>query len=136
MHRAIKRVISKQKITDIDIFGVGEHISMTERRADEASRDVEKWLKCKYMQAKVGQVFTGIISSVAGFGLFVELDDIFIEGLIELRDLKDDYYLYDEVAVQLKGKASGKTYKLGDKIEVLLAGVNLEKRQISLVLSS
>lgn len=134
VHRAIKRVIAGKKPLQIDLSGICENISMTERRADEASRDVEKWLKCEYMQGKLGQNFTGVISGVASFGMFVELSDTFVEGLVLMRDLKDDYYIYDETTVSLKGRASGKTYKLGDKIEVLLASVNLEERQIGLVL--
>ena len=87
------------------------------------------------MQLHIGKTFTGVISGVASFGMFVELEDTFVEGLVLMRDLKNDYYLYDETTVSLKGRASGKIYKLGDKIEVLLAGVNLEERQISLTLS-
>ena len=71
---------------------MGAHLSMTERRADDASRDVEQWLKCEYMRDKVGESFSGVISGVAGFGLFVELTEIFVEGLVSVRDLKEDYF--------------------------------------------
>lgn len=134
VHREIKQIIAGKKPKIKNINQITEHISMTERRADEASRDVEKWLKCEYMQSKIGQEFSGVISGVASFGMFVELGETFIDGLVAMRDLKDDYYTYDETSVSLRGRASGKTYKLGDEISVLLAGVNLEERQISLVL--
>jgi ribonuclease R len=135
VHREIKQILKGKKTQVKNIVEITEHISMTERRADEASRDVEKWLKCEYMQSKIGQSFEGVISGVASFGIFVELGGTFIDGLVAMHDLKDDYYIYDEVSVSLTGRASGKTYKLGDKVEVLLAGVNLEERQISLVLN-
>jgi ribonuclease R len=134
VHREIKQILSGKKPKIKNINQITQHISMTERRADEASRDVEKWLKCEYMQSKIGQEFSGVISGVASFGIFVELGGTFIDGLVAMRDLTDDYYIYDEASVSLKGRASGKVYKLGDKIDVLLASVNLEERQIGLVL--
>ena len=136
VHRGIKRILAKKKAQDIDIGAIGEHISMTERRADEASRDVEKWLKCEYMQSRVGQTFSGVISSIANFGIFVELENLFIEGLVSLRDLNDDYYIYNENNISLTGRASGKSYKLGDEIKVLIAKVDLEDRQITLVINA
>lgn len=134
VHRAIKRAILKKSNCKRDMVTIGKHISMTERRADDATRDVEKWLKCEYMASKVGQGFSGIIASVTSFGLFVELDNIFVEGLILLRDLKNDYYLYDESKMSLIGSKSGKGYKLGDKVNVILVSVSLDERRISLVI--
>ena len=79
----------------------GKHCSMTERRADEATREVVAWLKCEYMQDKLGQVFAGTISAVTGFGIFVELDDIYVEGLVHVTSLKNDYYTFDAVKHRL-----------------------------------
>ena len=112
---------------------LGVHLSMTERRADDASRDVEQWLKCEYMSDKVGDNFSGVISGVAGFGLFVELSDVFVEGLISVRDLRDDYYAFDDVHHQLKGERNAKIYRLGDKINVKIASVNLDDRKIEFI---
>jgi ribonuclease R len=114
---------------------MGQHLSMTERRADDASRDVEQWLKCEYMRDKVGEEFSGVISGVAGFGFFVELTDIFVEGMIALRDLKDDYYVYDDIHHQLKGQRTGKIFRLGDIVEVKLASVSLDDRRIGFSLA-
>ena len=112
---------------------LGLHLSMTERRADDASRDVEQWLKCEYMREKVGENFHGVISGVAGFGLFVELSEVFVEGMISIRDLKDDYFIFDDVHHQLKGQNSGKIYRLGDMIKVKVASVNLDDRKIDFI---
>ena len=112
---------------------MGTHLSMTERRADDASRDVEQWLKCEYMRDKVGDSFSGVISGVAGFGLFVELSDIFVEGLVRVRDLKEDYFNFDDIHHQLKGQRGGKIYRLGDTIKVKVASVNLDDRKIEFV---
>jgi ribonuclease R len=108
----------------------GEHLSMTERRADVASRDVEQWLKCEYMRDKVGETFNGVISGVAGFGIFIELTDVFVEGMIAMRDMKDDYYIFDDIHHQLKGERTGKVYQLGDTIKIQIASVNLDDRQM------
>ena len=115
---------------------IGSHLSMTERRADDATRDVEQWLKCEYMRDKVGQEFSGVISGVAGFGLFVELSEIFVEGMVSVRDLKDDYYVYDETHHQLTGEKGGKIFRLGDMIEVKVASVSLDDRKIDFIISS
>ena len=136
VHRAIKRVLKKQaRSPSKRMSEMGEHLSMTERRADDASRDVEQWLKCEYMRDKVGEEYSGVISGVAGFGFFVELSDIFVEGMIALRDLKDDYYVYDDIHHQLKGQRAGRVFRLGDSIKVQIASVSLDERRISFVLS-
>jgi ribonuclease R len=134
VHRAIKRVLSnKHRERSNKMVELGAHLSMTERRADDASRDVEQWLKCEYMRDKVGESFNGVISGVAGFGLFVELTEIFVEGLISVRDLKEDYFIYDDVHHQLKGQRGGRIYRLGDLIKVKVASVNLDDRKIEFV---
>ena len=134
VHRAIKRALSnKHRERSNKMVELGAHLSMTERRADDASRDVEQWLKCEYMRDKVGESFNGVISGVAGFGLFVELTEIFVEGLISVRDLKEDYFTYDDVHHQLKGQRGGRIYRLGDLIKVKVASVNLDDRKIEFV---
>ena len=131
VHRAINRVIDKKsRKPSKKMHETGEHLSMTERRADVASRDVEQWLKCEYMRDKVGETFNGVISGVAGFGIFIELTDVFVEGMIAMRDMKDDYYIFDDIHHQLKGERTGKVYQLGDTIKIQIASVNLDDRQM------
>ena len=114
--------------------GFGEHCSMTERRADDATRDVQLWLKCEYLRERVGDVFSGIVSSVTGFGLFVELRDLYIEGLIHISSLPGDYYRYDAAHQQLVGERSGRTFRLGGKVTVQVARVDLDDKRIDLEL--
>ncbi len=134
VHRAINRVLDKKKRKPSKkMVETGVHLSMTERRADDASRDVEQWLKCEYMRDKVGETFNGVISGVAGFGIFIELTDVFVEGMIAMRDMKDDYYIFDDIHYQLKGERTGKTYQLGDNIKIQVASVNLDDRQMVFV---
>ncbi|MBT3186847.1 MAG: ribonuclease R [Candidatus Thioglobus sp.] len=131
VHRAIKRVLNKNKRKPSKkMIETGVHLSVTERRADDASRDVEQWLKCEYMRDKVGDTFNGIISGVAGFGIFIELTDVFVEGMIAMRDMKDDYYIFDDIHHQLKGERTGKVYQLGDTIKIQVASVSLDDRQM------
>lgn len=131
VHRAIKRVLNKNKRKPSKkMIETGVHLSVTERRADDASRDVEQWLKCEYMRDKVGDTFNGIISGVAGFGIFIELTDVFVEGMIAMRDMKDDYYIFDDIHHQLKGERTGKVYQLGDMIKIQVASVSLDDRQM------
>lgn len=134
VHRAIKRVIAKNtRKPSKRMIELGAQLSATERRADEATRDVEKWLKCEYMRDKVGETFNGIISGVMGFGIFIELTDIYTEGMISIRDMKDDYYVFDDIHHKLKGERTGKTFQLGDTITVQVASVNLDDRQMVFV---
>ena len=134
VHRAIKRVLNKSSREPTGkMIEFGTHLSMTERRADDASRDVEQWLKCEYMRDKVGESFHGVISGVAGFGLFVELSEVYVEGLVSIRDLKDDYFIFDDVHHQLKGQRGGKIYRLGDMIKIKVASVNLDDRKIDFI---
>jgi len=109
---------------------LGEQCSMTERRADEATWDVIGWLKCEYMSDKIGDVFKGIISGVTNFGLFVELKDIYVEGLVHVSSLTGDYYHYDEVRHRLVGERTGLMFGLGEEITVSVAKVNLDDRKI------
>ncbi|MCG8608969.1 MAG: ribonuclease R [Pseudomonadales bacterium] len=109
---------------------VGEGCSMTERRADDATRDVESWLKCEFLQQHVGDVYPGVISAVTSFGLFVELSDLFIEGLVHVSSLSNDFYHYDAVKHRLVGERTGTSYRLGDLLEVQVVRVDLEERKI------
>ena len=109
---------------------LGEHCSMTERRADDATRDVVSWLKCEYLQDHVGEVYRGVISAVTGFGLFVELDDLYVEGLIHVTALPKDYYHFEQAHQRLIGERSGARYHLGDTVTVQVARVDLEERKV------
>ena len=113
-----------------DLVVIGEHVSMTERRADEATRDVMAWLKCEYLEEHVGDVFDGVITAVTGFGLFVELKDLYVEGLVHVSALKSDYYQYDDVRHRLVGERTRQVYCLGDEVQVRIARVNLAERKI------
>lgn len=135
-HRSIKHLLRGGKAKDYkysksSIQNFGNHCSLTERRADDASRDLEMWLKCEFMQDKVGKVFDGIISGVVNFGIFIELKDIFVEGLVHITSLKNDYYNFDPLRHRLTGKRSGVVYSLGDPIKVLVAKVDLDEREIN-----
>lgn len=109
---------------------LGEHSSMTERRADDATRDVVSWLKCEYLQDHVGEVYRGVISAVTGFGLFVELDDLYVEGLIHVTALPKDYYQFEQAQQRLIGERSGTRFHLGDGVTVQVARVDLEERKV------
>jgi ribonuclease R len=109
---------------------LGEHTSMTERRADEATRDAVDWLKCEYMQDKIGETFEGVITGVTSFGLFVELADIYVEGLVHITALPKDYYQFDAVGHKLVGERSGRFFQLADRLKVQVAGVSLDERKI------
>ncbi|MEH6577343.1 MAG: ribonuclease R [Amphritea sp.] len=112
------------------VVELGEHCSMTERRADDATRDVMSWLKCEYMQDCVGDEFDGVISAVTGFGVFVELADVYVEGLIHISSLPGDYYHFDAPRQRLQGERSGRSFRLGDKLRVQVARVDLDDRKI------
>ena len=109
---------------------LGKQISATEQRATEATRDVLLWLKCEYMQSKLGQIFNGRITGVTRFGLFVEIEEIFVEGLVHISSLKNDYYIFDQARHSLRGEQTNTQYTLGQKLTVLVAGVNVEARKI------
>jgi ribonuclease R len=115
---------------------LGVHCSANERRADEASRDVEAWLKCYYMKDKLGESFTGVISGVTSFGIFVQLDQLFVEGLVHVTELgPGDFFQYDEARHELRGERTGKRFGLTDRVTVQVARVDLESRKIDLVMA-
>lgn len=130
--------ISMKEIYPYDqksMIGLGESCSSFERRADAAAYGVIDWLKCEYMQNKIGDEFCGTVVSVTSFGLFVELNDIFVEGLIHISELSNDYYRFDPVHHALEGERNGKIYRLGDLLEVTVARVDLDDLKIDLQLS-
>ena len=149
LHRGIKYLLAKQKgskrkttdtggyhyqLDEMDLFGA--HCSSTERRADDATREVADWLKCEYMQDHVGEEFDGVISSVTGFGFFVRLNDLFIDGLVHISGLANDYYLFDMPKQRLIGENSGMIFRLGDAVKVRVEAVSLEQKQIDFSLIS
>lgn len=135
IHRAIKAVLNGEQYIPGNWHELGRHCSQTERRADEATRDVEAWLKCFFMQDKVGECFAGIISSVTGFGLFVALNDVYVEGLIHISELPSDYFHFDAPKQRLLGERSGIQYRIGDRLSVKLVRVDLETSKIDFVLA-
>ncbi|NBN93503.1 MAG: ribonuclease R, partial [Betaproteobacteria bacterium] len=118
VHRAIKAVIKKKRYDAGDWNALGNQCSMTERRADEASRDVLNWLKCMFMSDRIGEVFAGTVSAVTGFGIFVTLDDVFIEGLVHISELGTDYFHFEADKHRLLGERTGKQFRLGDRLTV------------------
>ncbi|MGD8107697.1 ribonuclease R [Pantoea sp. FN0302] len=150
LHRAIKYLLAQQQGTlqgnstptggyhyeMQQMLQLGLHCSLTERRADEATRDVADWLKCDFMQDQVGNTFTGVIASVTGFGFFVRLNDLFIDGLVHVSTLDNDYYRFDAVGQRLIGESGGRTYRLGDTVEVRVEAVHMDERKIDFALIS
>ena len=135
VHRAIKAVLAGKQYTPKEKWEVlGEHCSMTERRADEATRDVEAWLKCFYMRDHLGSAFDGTISSVTGFGIFVALDDIYTEGLVHVSELGADYFHFDPAKHMMLGERTGKRYRLGDRVRVKVVRVDMESTKIDFTL--
>lgn len=138
--KGVRRVKSAKPLPTKQIFPYdihtmavhGEHCSMSERRADEATRDVMAWLKCEYLQEHVGDEFNGVVSAVTSFGLFVELEDLYIEGLVHITALPGDYYQFDMAHQRLKGERSGRTYALGGRVRVQVARVDLDDKKIDL----
>jgi len=109
---------------------VGAHCSANERRADEASRDVEAWLKCRYMRDRLGEEFAGTVSAVTSFGLFVQLDALYVEGLVHITELGGEYYRFDEVRQELRGERTGIRYATGARVQVQVSRVDLDGRRI------
>jgi ribonuclease R len=123
--------LSKQQAQDMPIWeAVGVHCSANERRADEASRDVESWLKCWYMRDKLGEEYAGTITAVTSFGLFVQLDTLFVEGLVHVSEIGADYFRYDEARGELRGERTGVRYALGGRLLVQVSRVDLDGRKI------
>ena len=125
---APKRTASAQELEQWN--AAGAHCSSNERRADEASRDVEAWLKCRYMRERLGEEFSGTVSAVVPFGLFVTLDDLYVEGLLHITEIGGGYYRYDEVRQELHGERSGVRYAAGTRVRVQVSRVDLDSRRI------
>jgi len=125
---APRRVASAQELEQWN--AAGAHCSANERRADEASRDVEAWLKCRYMRERLGEEFNGTVSAVVPFGLFVTLDDLYVEGLVHITELGGGYYRYDELRQELHGERSGVRYAAGARVRVQVSRVDLDSRRI------
>src|SRR3954447_12795431 len=134
IHRSIKAVLAGTQYEPGDWHQLGVHSSETERRADEATRDVEAWLKCYYMQDRIGERFTATVSGVASFGVFVALHEVYVEGLVHISELGADYFHFDATKHQLLGERTGKRFRLGDRIPVKLVRVDLETAKIDFVL--
>ena len=151
VHRALRAIIRSRRKSDFvrrtdkqsvmtrkqiypyqlaDLVQMGEQCSLTERRADDAVRDVVGWLKCEFMQDRVGETFVGVISGVTAFGLFVELSDIYVEGLVHVSALKNDYYHFDASKHRLVGERTHASYRLGDELTVKIMRVDLDARKI------
>ena len=136
VHRAIKAVLSRGKYTPVSSWeDIGLHCSATERRADEATRDVENWLKCFYMKERIGEVLDGTISAVTAFGIFVALDAVYIEGLVHVSELGADYFQFDNIKHQMLGERTGQRFRLGDRVRVKLVRADLETNKIDFVLA-
>lgn len=145
LHRTIKALLAHPEPTTVadqealaleHWVHLGTHCSMTERRADEATREVADWLKCEFMQDHVGEQFRGVIAGVTGFGFFVRLEKLFIDGLVHVSTLDNDYYQFDAVGQRLIGETSGMIYRLGDVVQVKVAAVYLDQRKIDFALIS
>ncbi|UDG79516.1 ribonuclease R [Candidatus Steffania adelgidicola] len=151
LHRSIKYLLAKEKgningrqsltggwhADAEEMLKFGQQCSMSERRADEATRDVGDWLKCDFMQDHVSEVFTGIITSVTSFGFFVRLHELFVDGLVHVSSLDNDYYRYDSIAQRLIGESGGRVYRIGDTVQIRVEAVRMDERKIdfSLVFS-
>ncbi|ENS6554128.1 ribonuclease R, partial [Neisseria gonorrhoeae] len=135
VHRAIKAVLNRKTYTPNKSWqALGVHTSFCERRADDAGRDVENWLKTYYMRDKVGEIFEGKISGVANFGIFVTLDDIHIDGLVHISDLGEDYFNFRPEIMAIEGERSGIRFNMGDRVAVRVARADLDDGKIDFVL--
>ena len=134
IHRAIKAVLNGERYKAGDWANLGAQCSMTERRADEATRDVTNWLKCFYMQDKIGEIFEGTVAGVTSFGLFVALDGVYVEGLVHVTELGNDYFHYDKARHEMAGERTGVRYRLGDRLTIKVARVDLETTKIDFTL--
>jgi ribonuclease R len=135
VHRGIKAVLNGEKLPAKGLAEIGVHCSLTERRADDATRDVDAWLKTYFMQDRIGDEYNGTVSAVTSFGMFVAIDDIFIEGLVHVSELGQDYFHYDQAKHMMLGERTGKRYRLGDRvrIKVMRADIETSKIDFSLV---
>lgn len=133
---AVGEVVKKPSVDTLAWQAAGLHCSANERRADEASRDVEAWLKCKYMREHLGEEFSGVVSSVTSFGLFVTLDAMYVEGLVHITELGGEYFRFDEARQELRGERTGIRYALGTRVQVQVSRVDLDGRRIDFRLVS
>ena len=137
VHRSIKAVLRGEKYRPGGKWPeLGEHCSMTERRADDATRDVESWLKCFFMRDRIGEVFDGSVSAVTSFGMFVLLDNVYVEGLVHITELGQDYFHFDAAMHSLTGERSNVRYRLGDRVRVKVMRVDMESSKIDFALES
>jgi len=139
VHRALRalRQARKERFTGelpADLSEMGRHLSDMERRATEAERELVEWKKVRFMVDKLGEVYKGYVTGVQAFGLFVELEEIYVQGLVHVSSMTDDYYRFDERAHALKGENTRQVYRLGDEVEVQVVRVDLERRQIDFAL--
>jgi ribonuclease R len=137
VHRSLResrRGMSAERQAELaeDLPDVARHTSERERRANDAERELVQWKKVRFMTDKVGDVFNGYITGVSAFGLFIELVEHFVEGMVHVSTVADDYYRFVERAHVLRGEKSGRVYRLGDRVEVQVIRVDLERRQIDL----
>ncbi|WP_338064741.1 RNB domain-containing ribonuclease [Thiomicrorhabdus aquaedulcis] len=137
IHRAIAHVWTKKgpelfDYTETQMQALGQHCSDTERRADEATRDAVTFLKCEFLSHRLGQEFEAVVTAATNFGLFVEIDPLYVEGLVHITELGEDYFHYDNARHCLKGERTGKVYRLGDRVRVQVAQVNLDDRKVDL----
>ncbi|MEM7565391.1 MAG: RNB domain-containing ribonuclease, partial [Pseudomonadota bacterium] len=141
VHRAIKhwlnhKTVENYRYSPAQMDALGESCSRYERRADDATRDASDWLKCEFLQQKIGQQYDGVVTAVTNFGLFVQLDNLLIDGLVHVTALKRDYYQFDANHHRLVGESSGRQYRLGDHLRIQVARVSLEDRKIDFDLVS
>ncbi|QGG79420.1 ribonuclease R [Litorivicinus lipolyticus] len=134
VHRALKSILRKDpSVYPYDqarLETMGEHCSNCERRADDASRDVNAWLKCRFMTQHIGSEFTGVVTGVAPFGLFITLNDMFVEGMVHVTALPADYYRHDATTHSMVGEQSGQTFRLADELKVRVVRVDMDTRRI------
>jgi ribonuclease R len=137
VHRTLKAILLNKPspYSELELVELGEHCSMTERRADDATRDVMRWLKAEYMVDHVGEEFSGVVSGVTGFGVFVQLDDIYIDGLIHITALGNDYFQFDAGKSRLTGEHTRRSYRLGDRLRVTVVRVDVDEGRIDLELA-
>jgi len=132
VHRAIRELVNNQFQKNENghaaLEKCGEHCSKTERRADDATREAVDWLKCEFMMDRVGEEFEGVITNVTGFGFFVELKDIYVEGLVHISTLPNDYYQFDPTKQALMGERAGRRFRLGDVVKIKVVRVDLDQR--------
>ncbi len=136
VHRAIKAVLDGEKyVPERPWDDIGLQCSATERRADEATRDVENWLKTFFMKERIGEEFDGTISAVTAFGIFVALDQVYVEGLVHVSELGADYFQFDNIKHQMLGERTGQRFRLGDRVRVRLVRADLESNRIDFVMA-